>query len=92
MYAQHSRKVLIVYCFQGKGIGGGIGGPQIELCPNLSPRKLFLANSIVSSPNRNDLPQLEEVNMLSIYTGLEIKLDSAIIPVVSELLMDWIVK
>lgn len=89
-YAQHSRKVLIIYRFQGKGICGGIGGTQIELCPDLSPRKLFLANSIVSSPNRDDLPQLEQVNMLSVHTGLEIELNPAIIPVVSELPMDRI--
>ena len=92
MYAQHSRKVLIIYRFQCKGICGGIGGSQIELCPNLSPCKLFLADSIVAPPNRDDLPQLEEVNMLSVYTGLEIELNSTIFPTVSKLLMDVIVR
>lgn len=92
MYAQHSRKVLIIHRFQGEGICGGIGGTQTELCPDLSPRKLFLANSIVSSANRDDIPQLEQVDMLSVHTGLEIELNPAIIPVVRELLKDWIAK
>lgn len=92
MYTQHSRKVLIIHRFQGEGICGGIGGTQVKLCPDLSPCKLFLANSIVSSANRDDLPQLEQVNMLSVHTGLEIELNPAIIPIVRELLMNWIAK
>lgn len=74
MHVANVREILVVNGLQSESICSSIVGAEPEFLTYSSPSKLLCTDCVVASAFNNNIEQFFQVDWLSIYSGMDIKI------------------